>query len=555
MNTDRPHNRFGKPIGEIAASAGLVEEELIFYGQTKAKVRLETWERLKNKPDGKLILVTGITPTPAGEGKTTVAIGMADALRRLGKKSLVTLREPSLGPVFGMKGGATGGGGAKVIPEDEINLHFTGDFHAVTAAHNLLSALLDNHLHHGNVLDFDMRRTIWKRALDVNDRALRRVVVGLGGREGGYPREDRFDITAASELMAILALAKSREELKERIANIIVGFTRSSGVPIRAAQLNGAGGMAALLRDALAPNLVQTAEGTPAFVHCGPFANIAHGCNSILATRFALKLGDFVLTEAGFGSDLGGEKFLDIFCPSGDFKPAAAVLVATVRALKFHGGCKRSDLEKENPTAVERGLPNLLQHLNILGTFGVPVLVALNRFASDTEAERKVIERRLEDMNQPAARCEAFAKGSEGAVDAAEKLTELVNAQKANYRPLYTKELPLAEKIEAVATRIYGAEGVHYAGRSARQLEECAEMGFANSFVCIAKTPYSFGDDPKKGHLPGKHKITIREVRLLGGAGFVVPIAGEILTMPGLPKVPAAEQIDLLPDGTIANLV
>ncbi|HEU4436492.1 MAG TPA: formate--tetrahydrofolate ligase, partial [candidate division Zixibacteria bacterium] len=316
MNTDNPRNRFGKPIGEIAASAGLAGDELIFYGQTKAKVRLETWERLKDKRDGKLILVTGITPTPAGEGKTTVAIGMADALRRLGKNSLVTLREPSLGPVFGMKGGATGGGRAKVIPEDEINLHFTGDFHAVTAAHNLLSALLDNHLHHGNVLDFDMRRTIWKRALDVNDRALRRIVVGLGGREGSYPREDRFDITAASELMAILALTKNREELKERIANIIVGFTRTGGAPIRASELNGAGGMAALLRDALAPNLVQTAEGTPAFVHCGPFANIAHGCNSILATRFALKLGDFVLTEAGFGSDLGGEKFLDIFCPS-----------------------------------------------------------------------------------------------------------------------------------------------------------------------------------------------------------------------------------------------
>ena len=555
MNTDNPRNRFGKPIGEIAASAGLAGDELIYYGQTKAKVRLETWERLKDKPDGKLILVTGITPTPAGEGKTTVAIGMADALRRLGKKSLATLREPSLGPVFGMKGGATGGGRAKVIPEDEINLHFTGDFHAVTAAHNLLSALLDNHLHHGNVLDFDMRRTIWKRALDVNDRALRRIVVGLGGREGSYPREDRFDITAASELMAILALTKSREELKERIANIIVGFTRTGGAPIRASELNGAGGMAALLRDALAPNLVQTAEGTPAFVHCGPFANIAHGCNSILATRFALKLGNFVLTEAGFGSDLGGEKFLDIFCPSGGFKPAAAVLVATVRALKFHGGCKRSELEKENTEAVERGFSNLVHHLKILGTFGLPALVAINRFTSDTEAELKVVDHRLADMNQPAARCEAFAKGFEGAVEAAEKLAKLVETQKSDYHPLYTAEMPLAEKIETVATRIYGAEGVHYAGRSARQLEECTEMGFGKNFVCIAKTPYSFGDDPKKGHQPAKHKITIREVRLLGGAGFVVPIAGEILTMPGLPKVPAAEQIDLLPDGTIANLV
>ncbi|HXF49057.1 MAG TPA: formate--tetrahydrofolate ligase [Verrucomicrobiae bacterium] len=555
MNADNPRNRIDKPIGEIAASAGLAGDELILYGQTKAKVRLETWERLKNKPDGKLILVTGITPTPAGEGKTTVAIGMADALRRLGKKSLVTLREPSLGPVFGMKGGATGGGKAKVIPEDEINLHFTGDFHAVTAAHNLLSALLDNHLHHGNVLDFDMRRTIWKRALDVNDRALRRIVVGLGGREGSYPREDRFDITAASELMAILSLAKSREELKERIANIIVGFTRTGGAPIRASELNGAGGMAALLRDALAPNLVQTAEGTPAFVHCGPFANIAHGCNSILATRFALKLGDFVLTEAGFGSDLGGEKFLDIFCPSGGFKPAAAVLVATVRALKFHGGCKRSELDKENTEAVERGFSNLVHHLGILGTFGLPALVAINRFTSDTEAELKVVEHRLADMNQPTARCEAFAMGSEGAVEAAEQLAKLVETQKSDYHPLYTAEMPLAEKIETVATHIYGADGVHYSGRSARQLEECAEMGFGNNFVCIAKTPYSFGDDPKKGHQPAKHKITIREVRLLGGAGFVVPIAGEILTMPGLPKVPAAEQIDLLPDGTIANLV
>lgn len=551
--TTAPHST--RPIAEVAASLGLAEEELFLYGRTKAKVRLRTWERIKSNTDGKLILVTGITPTPAGEGKTTVAIGTADALRQLGKKSAVTLREPSLGPVFGMKGGATGGGRAKVIPEDDINLHFTGDFHAVTAAHNLLSALLDNHLHHGNALDFDMRRTIWKRALDVNDRALRRVVVGLGGREGGYPREDRFDITAASELMAIMALANGWEELKEHISNIIVGFTRAAGTPIRAAELKGTGAMTALLRDALAPNLVQTGEGTPAFVHCGPFANIAHGCNSILATRFGLKLADFVLTEAGFGSDLGGEKFFDIFCPVGGFRPSAAILVATVRALKFHGGCKRSDLEKENVAAVLRGLPNLLHHLKILETFGVPVLVAVNCFASDTEAETGALLDRLKEIGQPAACCEAFAKGGEGAAAVAERLIELTDSKPSSYQPLYAPSLSLPEKIEAIATRVYGAEGVIYAGRSARQLEECTEMGFGDSFVCIAKTPYSLSDDPKKGHRPERFKITIREVRLLGGARFVVPIAGDILTMPGLPKVPAAEQIDLLPDGRIVNLM
>lgn len=546
-----------KPIEEVAAELGIDREYLELYGDYKAKVNYNLLHKLSDKEDGKLILVTAITPTPAGEGKTTTTVGLGDALKRLGKKVVIALREPSLGPVFGIKGGAAGGGYAQVVPMEDINLHFTGDMHAIGAANNLLAAMIDNHIHQGNELNIDTRRITWKRCIDMNDRQLRFIVSGLNGRTNGVPREDGFDITVASEIMAILCLSKDLDDLKERLRNIIVGYTRD-GEPVTAGQLKAEGAMAALLKDALKPNLVQTLEHTPAFVHGGPFANIAHGCNSIMATQMALKLGDYVVTEAGFGADLGAEKFLNIKCRIGNLRPSAVVIVATVRALKHHGGAPKEELSSENLEALEKGIPNLLKHIeNITVKFGLPAVVAINRFPTDTEAELKLIEDKCREYGANVALSEVWAKGGEGGIELAKEVIRLAEGeadQSSGFKYTYSDDMSLKEKIEAITREIYGGDGVDFTPAAERELSRLEKLGFGHLPVCMAKTQYSLSDDPKKLGWPKKFRITVRNIRLSAGAGFVVALTGDILTMPGLPKVPAAESIDVDSTGRIYGL-
>ena len=542
-----------KPVQAVATEAGIGEELLELYGRYKAKV---DYLALKDRPmDGRLVLVTAINPTPAGEGKTTVSIGLADALRRAGKRTMLALREPSLGPVFGVKGGAAGGGYAQVVPMEDINLHFTGDLHAITAANNLLAAMVDNHIAQGNALGIDPRRITWKRCMDMNDRQLRQIVDGLGGRTNGMPREDGFDITTASEIMAVLCLASDIADLKQRLARIVVGRTYADA-PVTAGQLRAQGAMAALLRDAMRPNLVQTLEGTPALVHGGPFANIAHGCNSIVATQTALRLADYVVTEAGFGADLGAEKFIDIKCRKAGLKPSCIVLVATVRALKSHGGVAKADLAQENLPALEKGLSNLTRHLhNIRTVWGVEPVVALNRFTSDTDAEIALVREAAARMGAQVALCEVWAKGGEGGLALAEQVVaRCERADLSKFAFTYPDDLSLVGKIEAVAKKIYGAQDVSIAPAAAKQLKSFEEGGYGNLPVCIAKTQYSFSDDPKKLGAPEGFTLTIRQARLSAGAGFVVALAGDIMTMPGLPRVPAAENIDVDDAGNITGL-
>jgi len=540
-----------RPIAEVAAEAGLGPDEILPYGRYKAKISAEAIAR--RNPKGRLVLVTGINPTPAGEGKSTVTVGVSQALRRLGKKVIVCIREPSLGPVFGVKGGAAGGGYAQVVPMDEINLHFTGDFHAITSAHNLLSAMLDNHLHQGNALGLDPRRITWPRTMDMNDRALRSMVISLGGINAGPVREERFVIVPGSEIMAILALATDLSDLEARIGRIIVGLTRDRK-PVTAADLKASGAMTLLLKDAILPNLVQTLEGGPALVHCGPFGNIAHGCNSIVATKLGLSLGDLVLTEAGFGADLGAEKFFDIKARMGQLKPEVAVVVATVRALKMNGGVKKDALSKEDVPALKRGIVNLEAHVKNVQKFGVPVVVALNRFTSDTQEELQTVLDTAKGWGARAALSEVWAKGGEGGEAVAREILAVLEEKKSAFKPLYDAARPIKEKIETIAREIYGAGGVDYTSAAEKNIAQCESMGLGQTPVCIAKTQYSFSDDPAKLGRPTGFRLTIRDVYPSAGAGFVVALAGDIMTMPGLPKVPAAESIRVLPDGTIEGL-
>ena len=541
------------PVEDIAAGLGLSRGELVMYGSDKAKVRLSALKDRQDRPDGKLVLVTAITPTPAGEGKTTTTVGLGDALHRLGKKTVLALREPSLGPVFGIKGGAAGGGYAQVIPMEDINLHFTGDMHAIGAANNLLAAMLDNHIHQGNALGIDTRRITWKRCVAMNDRQLRESTDGLGGRLNGVPREDGFDITVASEIMAILCLARDIPDLKEKLAAIVVGYTRDEQ-PVTAGQLKAQGAMAALLKDAIQPNLVQTLEGTPAFVHGGPFANIAHGCNSVTATRMALKLGDYVITEAGFGADLGAEKFLDIKCRKAGLRPDAVVIVATVRALKHHGGAEKGRLGEENLEALERGLPNLLKHIeNITVKFGLPAVVAVNRFPTDTEAELALVRSKCAEAGANVALSEVWAKGGEGGLELAREVLRLTE-EPNRFTMMYEDSLPLKEKIAAVVREIYNGDGVDFTPAASRELDKLEALGFGHLPVCIAKTQYSLSDNPALLGWPSGFRVTVRGVRLAAGAGFVVVLTGDIMTMPGLPKVPAAEAIDVDENGKISGL-
>jgi len=540
-----------RPIADVAAEVGLSPDEILPYGRYKAKISAEAIA--KRQPRGRLVLVTGINPTPAGEGKSTVTVGVSQALRRLGKKVVLCIREPSLGPVFGVKGGAAGGGYAQVVPMDEINLHFTGDFHAITSAHNLLSAMLDNHLHQGNALGIDPRRITWPRTLDMNDRALRSMVISLGGINAGPVREERFVIVPGSEIMAILALATDLQDLEVRLGRIIVGLTRDRK-PVTAAELKASGAMTLLLKDAILPNLVQTLEGGPALVHCGPFGNIAHGCNSIAATRLGLSLGEIVLTEAGFGADLGAEKFFDIKARFGKLQPEAAIVVATVRALKVNGGVKKDALGKEDVPALKRGLVNLEAHVKNVSKFGVPVVVALNRFTSDTEEELKTVLDAAKGWGARAALSEVWAKGGEGGVAVANEVLAVLDEKKAAFKPLYDAGKPIKEKIETIAREIYGAAGVDYGAAAEKSIAQCEAMGLGDTPVCIAKTQYSFSDDPTKLGRPTGFRLTIRDVYPSAGAGFVVALAGDIMTMPGLPKAPAAESIRVLPDGTIEGL-
>jgi formate--tetrahydrofolate ligase len=540
-----------RPIADVAAELGLGPDELLPYGHTKAKISMAAIRA--RTPSGRLVLVTGINPTPAGEGKSTVTVGLSQALRRMGKQAILCIREPSLGPVFGVKGGAAGGGYSQVVPMDEINLHFTGDFHAIASAHNLLSAMLDNHLHHGNGLGLDQRRITWPRAIDMNDRALRQIVVGLGGVNGGPSREDRFVIVPASEIMAILCLASDLADLETRLARIVVGLTREKK-PVTAAALKASGAMTLLLRDALLPNLVQTLEGGPALVHGGPFGNIAHGCNSLIATRLALCLGEIVLAEAGFGADLGAEKFLDIKCRLGGLNPEAAVIVATVRALKMHGGVKKDALGAPDPAAVSRGLANLEAHVRNLGKFGLPVIVALNRFTSDTREELDTVLDAAAGWGVRAALSEVWARGGEGGEAVAREVLAALDLGGACFRPLYDLALPIKRKIELIATEIYGAAGVDYHTAAERSIAQCEAMGLGATPVCMAKTQYSFSDDPGRLGRPTGFRITIRDVYASAGAGFVVALAGDIMTMPGLSGTPAAEAIRVHPDGRIEGL-
>ncbi len=541
-----------EPIAAVAARLGIREEELELYGPHKAKVSFDLWERVKDRPDGKLVLVTAITPTPAGEGKTTTSVGLAQGLAAVGKKACVALREPSLGPVFGVKGGAAGGGMSQVVPMEDINLHFTGDLHAVSAAHNLLAALLDNSLHQGNELGIDPRRVALKRVMDMNDRTLRHIVAGLGGKADGVPREDGFDITVASEVMAILCLSTGISDLKSRLGKIIVAY-RPDGSPVTAGDLGAQGAMAMLLKDALKPNLVQTLEHVPAFIHGGPFANIAHGCNSLMATRYGLKLADYLVTEAGFAADLGAEKFLDIKCRLGELHPDAAVLVATVRALKMHGGLPKERLGEENLEALEKGMPNLEKHVENLQKFGLPVVVAVNAFPTDTPRELAFVEEACARLGAPVSLCEGWAKGGAGAAGLAKVVVEACGKPNG-YKPLYEAELSPKEKILRIAREIYGAEGVQYTERAEGDLKTIHALGMDHLLVCMAKTQASLSDDPNKKGRPQGFTLTVREVRLSAGAGFLVPVTGSIMTMPGLPKRPAALSIDVDDRGRVTGL-
>src|SRR5687767_11031570 len=540
-----------RPIADVAAELGLDADEILPYGRYKAKITADAVKA--RSPKGRLVLVTGINPTPAGEGKSTVTVGVAQALRRLGKKVVLCIREPSLGPVFGVKGGAAGGGYAQVVPMDEINLHFTGDFHAITSAHNLLSALLDNHIHHGNALGIDSRRITWPRTMDMNDRALRSIVVGLGGMNGGPSREDRYVIVPGSEIMAILCLASDLVDLERRLARIIVGVTRDRK-PVTAGELKASGAMTLLLKDAILPNLVQTLEGGPALVHGGPFGNIAHGCNSIAATRLGLGLGDLVLTEAGFGADLGAEKFFDIKCRFGGLEPEAAIIVATVRALKMNGGVKKENLGSPDVAALRRGLVNLEAHVRNVGKFGVPAVVALNRFTSDSDDELETVLGAARGWGARAALSEVWAKGGAGGEAVAGEVLEVLEEGKASFKPLYDVNRPVKEKIETIAREIYGADGVDFTPAAGKNIEQIESIGLTDTPVCIAKTQYSFTDDPTRLGRPTGFRITIRDVYPSAGAGFVVALAGDIMTMPGLAKVPAAEAMRVHPDGTIEGL-
>ena len=542
-----------KPIQEIGSKLGIPTEHLLPYGHDKAKVGQEFIKSLAGRPDGKLILVTAINPTPAGEGKTTTTVGLGDGLNRIGKKAVICIREASLGPNFGMKGGAAGGGYAQVVPMEEMNLHFTGDFHAITSAHNLLSAMIDNHIYWGNELDIDARRISWRRVMDMNDRALRDIVVNLGGVSNGFPRQTGFDITVASEVMAILCLSNDLEDLQTRLGNIVIGYTRAKK-PIYCRDIKADGAMTVLLKDAMQPNLVQTLENNPAFVHGGPFANIAHGCNSVIATKTALKLGEYVVTEAGFGADLGAEKFFDIKCRKAGLKPSAAVIVATVRAMKMNGGVAKADLGAENVEAVKKGCPNLGRHIANVKSFGVPVVVAINHFYSDTDAEVQAVKDYVAAQGAEAILCKHWAQGSAGIEDLAKKVVHLAEGDSANFAPLYPDEMPLFQKVETIAKRIYHANEV-IADKSIRdQLRAWEAAGYGNLPVCMAKTQYSFTTDPNVRGAPTGHTIPIREVRLSAGAGFIVVICGEIMTMPGLPKVPSAEVIRLNDQGQVEGL-
>ena len=542
-----------KKITEIAAGLGIEEDEVEQYGHYKAKLNQKLFNRLADKPDGKLILVTAINPTPAGEGKTTTSVGLCEAMNRTGRKAILALREPSLGPVFGIKGGAAGGGYSQVVPMEDINLHFTGDMHAITAANNLLAALMDNHIQQGNALGIDVRRILFKRVLDMNDRALRNIVIGMGGKVNGIPREDHFQITVASEIMAILCLASDLEDLKERLGNILVAYTYS-GEPVFARDLHAVGAMTALLRDAINPNLVQTLEGNPALIHGGPFANIAHGCNSVRATRLAMKLADYTITEAGFGSDLGAEKFFDIKCRYAGLKPDCTVLVATIRALKYNGGVAKPELTKENVEALEKGIVNLGVHIENLRKFGVPVVVAINHFYTDTDAEIAVVKDYCEKHGARVAFSDVFLKGGEGGVELADAVVETIGSTRSDYKPLYDEKLTVKEKLDIIAKEIYRADGVNFTPKAAKALKEIEALGLDRVPVCVAKTQYSLSDDPAKLGRPEHFTITVSDVRASAGAGFVVVYTGDVMVMPGLPKVPAADNIDVDADGRITGL-
>jgi formate--tetrahydrofolate ligase len=542
-----------KPIGEIAARLGIPAASIENYGHFKAKIALDYIDSLKDRPDGKLVLVTALSPTPAGEGKTTTTVGLGDALNKIGKKAVICLREPSLGPVFGMKGGAAGGGYAQVVPMEDINLHFTGDFSAIGLAHNLLSALIDNHIYHGNALGFDVRRIAWKRVVDMNDRALRDITVGLGGPGNGFPRQDGFDIVVASEVMAIFCLAKSLVDLKKRLGNIVVGYRRDLK-PIRASDLNAQGAMTVLLKEALKPNLVQTLENNPAFIHGGPFANIAHGCNSVLATSTALKLADYVVTEAGFGADLGAEKFIDIKCRKSGLRPSAVVIVATIRALKFHGGSEVAELGKENLAALDKGIANLQRHVNnVRNHYGLPCVVSVNHFTADTAAEHALLAKQLAALDVPLIVARHWAEGGAGAVDVARKVVELVEGGKSDFRFVYEESQTLWDKVKAIATKIYGAADISADAKVRARIEELQAV-YGHYPVCIAKTQYSFSTDPTARGAPSGHIVNIREVRLAAGAEFIVAVCGDVMTMPGLPKVPSADKIDIDAQGRIVGL-
>ncbi len=543
-----------KPVTEIATRLGIPDDALDQYGKYKAKISLEYIDTLAAKPDGKLILVTAISPTPAGEGKTTTTVGLGDALNKIGKKAVICLREPSLGPVFGMKGGAAGGGMAQVVPMEDINLHFTGDFNAIALANNLLAALLDNHIHHGNALGIDVRRITWKRVMDMNDRALRDITASLGGPGNGYPRQDGFDIVVASEVMAIFCLATGLKDLKERLGNIVVGYTRDQK-PVRARELNAAGAMTVLLREALKPNLVQTLENNPAFIHGGPFANIAHGCNSVLATKTALKLADYVVTEAGFGADLGAEKFIDIKCRKSGLNPSAVVLVATIRALKFHGGCDLKEMSSENLAALEKGIVNLERHVNnVRNHYGLPCVIAINHRTTDTDAEVALLKQKMAAHGAPVVLARHWAEGGAGATELAEVVVDTIEKTPGKATFVYDESLPLWDKMKAIATKIYGAADISADAKVRGQIKQLQESGYGHYPVCVAKTQYSFSTDPSLKGAPSGHIVNVREVRLAAGAEFVVMVCGDIMTMPGLPKVPSADHIDIDENGKVVGL-
>lgn len=542
-----------KPIVDVASQLDISDDELELYGKYKAKISPDVLDRLKDRPNGKLVLVTAINPTPAGEGKTTTNVGLSMALNKLGKKTITTLREPSLGPCFGIKGGAAGGGYSQVVPMDDINLHFTGDFHAITSAHNLLAAMLDNHIHQGNALDIVTKKIVWKRVMDMNDRSLRHIIVGLGKKGDGVMRESGFDITVASEIMAILCLATDIEDLKARLSRMVVAYN-SKGEAVTAGDLQATGAMALLLKDAIKPNLVQTLENTPAIIHGGPFANIAHGCNSVMATQTALKLGDYVVTEAGFGADLGAEKFFDIKCRYAGLKPDVAVIVATVRALKMNGGVAKDNLTEENLDALKAGSENLLRHLDNVAKYGVPAVVAINRFPTDTEAELELLRDLCKEKGIDVVLSEVFAKGGEGGMELAKEVINICENRKSDFHTLYDVNDSIEDKMNTIATEIYGADGVDFTADALKQVRELEKLGLDRLPICVAKTQYSFTDDPKKLGAPKNFRITVREVKVSAGAGFIVALTGSIMTMPGLPKVPAANGMDILSDGTIIGL-